>query len=156
MCKVIVPSILVVVLMSSVGSAYALTGPGNGADRVGVAQVVVQFVEAWNQEDVDSFLRLFAPDGALITPQSAATSREAIKRLVTEKHRDLFFGTVLSQTIDVIRFSGASMAEVVGKYVLCCIKAFWGFTVSPKGSFELQLSRQDDRWTIERAQIYTS
>jgi uncharacterized protein (TIGR02246 family) len=156
MCKVIVLSILIVVLMSGVGPADAATEPGNGADRVGVAQVVDQFVEAWNQEDVEAFLRLFAPNGALITPQSTATSREAIKRLVTEEHRDLFFGTVLSQTIDMIRFSGAAMAEVAGKYVLCCIKAFWGFTVSPKGSFELQLSREDDRWAIERARIHTS
>ncbi len=103
--KAILLAVLSVFLLNCVGVAQDTTDPNdNSADAEAIMHVVKDFIEAWNRDDVNSFVALFMPDGELVTPKGASKTQQEIEHVLIEEHPEIFFATNLSETVDSIGF----------------------------------------------------
>ena len=149
--------LLIIVSQGLAASPHALpTAPplDHRDDQFLVKETIRRFVQAWNDDDAHELSRLFTPDGTLVSPTgSTATSRADIRELLVREHKDIFFGTGLSKTIQTITFSEPSMALVKGNYELSGVPVLLGVTTTIEGTFIFHLVKQEAGWFIEAAHI---
>lgn len=154
MLKATLLAMLSVFVLSGVGATQDTTDPNDASpDAEAVIHVVEDFIEAWNQDDVNSFVALFTPDGEFVTPKGTSKTQQEIEHVIVEEHPKIFFGTHLAETVDSIGFPEPDRAEVTGFFRLCCVEALFGFEASSEGSFFLRLIDLAGEWKIERASI---
>jgi uncharacterized protein (TIGR02246 family) len=119
-----------------------------------IRDLVEQFVEAWNDDDVEALSALFTEDGTLHAPGgSRATSRHNIRRLLLTKHDKIFHGTTIRETITSVDFRIDGQAIVRGDYILNGLKLLGFIPIAPHGSFTLHVIENDEAWKIWRAKI---
>ena len=122
-------------------------------DRATILQLVERFIGSWNHDDVMSFVDLFTDNGELVTSKGTSRSQEEIRRIITEKHPEIFFGTNLAEQVESIRVLDDAWVQVSGRFTLCCIPVLLGMEMSREGRFTLRLVEWNGEWKIERADI---
>lgn len=146
---------LVIILATSLDLSLATVADSSEElhERLEVAEVVREFVLAWNQDDATALSKLFMHDGTLRGPGAMAEHPSGIETLLTEKRSDIFLGTELNDHIGKIKFPEPDFAIVNGQYELSGIRSFLGFVATVNGTFRFQLKKQDGRWYIDYALI---
>ncbi len=115
-----------------------------------IREVLRQFIDAWNGDDAARVAALFTEDGSFISPEGHTyRGREAIKRVLTEEHAELFMGTTLDETVRSLRLSAVDRAVIRGDFELNGVKTMFGLvTLSPQGSFLFRLRKEQNRWFL--------
>lgn len=142
-----------------VSSALAAQPPtASPTTTAQLSAMVGNFVAAWNSNDADTLVSLFAPDGRFLSPSGDdAHGREQIRELLVNEHRTMFRGTTLHATTKtVVLHPDKAAALSLGSYTLEGVDVALWVEVAVEGSFRFQFTRKAGQWLIATARISKS
>lgn len=126
----------------------------DSATRQDVRSLVMEFIRAWNDDDMDRLLSLFIEDGIFITSKGRrAESQREIRRLLTRERDRLFDGTILIGAVESLEELNEDTLRVKGRYELNGYKIMGFIPATPRGRFFMTLVYRDGDLMIRRVRL---